>query len=124
VIILRLTLALALIAVSCAKFLSGYRDVYILPELLWFFMACLEMIAGLLLLRSPSILIYRGVAALALAGLAIPLIMDDTARCGCLGSLMELTRWRHVMLAASFGGLASIAWSVEVERRRSAIEAS
>ena len=95
-------LGLALLLTAVAKFLGCHRSEYDLPGTLYYVIAAIEVLLGLLLLLDwRRRLLLAVVVALASAGIGVHYWVTLAGMsCGCLGSWQLLPRQEFVMLGA------------------------
>ncbi|MCA8952749.1 MAG: hypothetical protein KDE27_24780 [Planctomycetes bacterium] len=99
---------------ACAtKLWGGYQPEFAISEGLFWAATILEigLMVGLLI-RSTRAWALIGCGVLAAVGIGIE-FWGRGETCGCLGSMIRLTSAQHVLLNATLGALAVVAWCQE-----------
>lgn len=105
---LRIVLAAAMGGSAFAKLLSGHQPGLFLSQGAYLLVSCIEIVLAASFLTRRWSLACHATLLLAAAGICYALF-GPSKPCGCLGSAWALTRREHLMVAGSFGALASLA---------------
>jgi len=103
-----LLLSAALLAVGVSKIASGHHPSFVLPELLFYVLAILDVLAALALLANHGVAAAGSFAVAVGAGGALLAMVFAGHRCGCLGVWVELSPSAHLAAASTVGALGAL----------------
>lgn len=103
-------LSLVLGASGLGKLL-GWQAGFVLPAVMHYGLACIEIVLIGLLWSRYARWAVAGVLAIALGGVGVATLLRP-ADCGCFGPLAALGWREHLWLACGTGSVACVAWGL------------
>jgi hypothetical protein len=106
-LVIVLTLSIVLIGTSAAKLVSADRSVAVFPAPVLVAIGIGELLLAVgLWVRRARVLSAYLILAISIAGVLLSMYGPDKP-CGCLGSLIELSRREHFILSCATGALSA-----------------